>query len=143
MIAGIFGTSFFLYATSLYLNKDGSLFVFLSLATVLFYFLDVFDGWSDEHDEEEGASSNPYEEARIAMLTLDYVKAEKLFQTALKERPGDMDVVFQLAVLHKKTGHNDKSKSWLKKYLKQKKHTKWVQDAEKLLGELNSDPSDS
>jgi len=135
-IAAVFGLSFFLYAASLYKGSEGSLFVFVLLATVLFSLLDAAEDAIGHNNEKPVRSENPYEEARIAMLTLNYIRAEELFNQALEKKPGDMDVVFQLAVLNKKMGRISHSKNWLKKYLKQKKHTEWMMDAQKLQEEL-------
>ena len=143
VIAAVSGLSFFLYAVSLYRDSEGSYFVFVFLATVLFSLLDAAENSVEQKKEEPLRSFNPYEDARIAMLTLNYVRAEELFHQAFEKKPGDMDVVFQLAVLNKKMGRFNKSKSWLKKYLKQKKHTEWTTEAQKLLEELKGDSSDT
>lgn len=139
-IAFLFFMNFFLYVIATYRQREASLFVFLTLATVLFYLLDVVEKWPDAQLEEVPVA-NAYEEARIAMLTFDYAQAEKLFHQALRNDPQDMDVLFQLAVLYHKKGDIAKARTWLKKYLKQKRHTKWIPDAENLLGELDSDSS--
>jgi len=144
-IALIFIMNMFFFIFLAFQHRPNSLFLFLAISTVLFYILDVIEKWPQvkEEDNRMDVSSNAYEEARIAMMTFDYSMAENLFYQALKNNPHDMDVLYQLAVLYYKKGEKSRAKAWLKKYLKQKKHNKWVIDAERLLGELENDTSNT
>ena len=136
LMTSLFFVNLFLYILTQLMMKEGSLFLFLALASVLFYLLDLIES-RPLQEEEEIISENPYEDGRIAMMTLDYDRSEKLFLTASSRDPADMDVVFQLAVLYRKKGDLSKTRHWLKKYLRQKKHSKWIQDAQKILKEMD------
>ena len=138
----VFLTGTVLYYLTLIFNRDGSLFIFVSLSSVLFYVFDVLEQKS-QSEKEAIVSANPYEDGRIAMMTMDYDRAEKLFRRAHSDQAGDMDVLFQLGVLYHKKKDFFKAKSWLRKYVKQKKHKKWHDDAKKILEEIDNDTADS
>jgi hypothetical protein len=135
-VIGLLAGLFIIYISAVWRGADASLWCYLSLAGFLFYLLSALDALEPE-ESGRGPVSDPYGEGRIAMMSLDYARAEKLFLLAMKGSPGDMDVVFQLGVLYCKRGDKKKSGLYIRKYLKQKKHTKWREDAERILRELS------
>jgi tetratricopeptide (TPR) repeat protein len=136
-LAASFTFSFVLYAALSWTGRDGSLFAYLALSTALLSLWDAL-GEGGSGAQQGRREANPYEEGRIAMMTRDYPRAEALFLKAYDSDPEDMDAVFQLAVLLHKKGDDAAARKWLRKYLKQKKHTQWLADAEKLSGDLKA-----
>jgi hypothetical protein len=135
-VIGLFAGFLVIYISAVWRGADASLWCYLSLAGFLFYLLSALDALEPE-ESGGGPVADPYGEGRIAMMSLDYARAEKLFLLALRGSPGDMDVVFQLGVLYRKRGDKKNSGVYIRKYLKQKKHTQWREDAERILRELS------
>jgi tetratricopeptide (TPR) repeat protein len=136
-LTSVFAFSIVLYAALSWAGREGSLFAYLALSTALLSLWDAL-GTGVSGPLQENLAANPYEDGRIAMMTRDYARAEALFLRAYEDDPEDMDVVFQLAVLLHKKGDDASARKWLRKYLKQKRHTQWLADAEKLFGDLNA-----